>query len=296
MQRRLFLVCAAQVVAHWDPFGIGHAARSACDRLVSDLTHELVPAVKQAINDELDVLFDDKLPTMIEEANKAMADLVDHAKDQAEILMTDTVGNITAMVHNMIDEAGQMMHKTVEEIKADLDNFVDVHLTGLVDHIGDGLNNLLTRVEMDVKQAACIEEGILKQLELFIDEKTDTLDCGCVLQVKEAWAQPCDCSCSDKLPTKATCHCSPSSWIATEDQLAYEYIECQQRKAIESGLLPVDKIVQLLGGLRSLSEQLRCYHLKDGPSTGILGEYTGHVLNISKEIYIWNNPFEPVTV
>merc|ERR1719174_2958841 len=100
-----------------------------------------------------------------------------------------------------------MVDRSVQEIVQAMDDFVDNHLTALVDHTFDRINDLLTRVEQDVQQLVCEEEGVIKQLELFIDEKTDFLDCGCVFKVKTAWAQPCECTCSDSLPTKATCHC-----------------------------------------------------------------------------------------
>merc|ERR1719410_2668809 len=108
-----------------------------------------------------------------------MADLVDHAEEEADLLMQYTVGNISDLVENAINLAGQMMDHTVEEIKETLDDWVDVHVTGLVDHVFAGLNDLLTRVEQDVQKLVCEAEGIIKQSELFIDEKTDTLDCGC---------------------------------------------------------------------------------------------------------------------
>lgn len=289
MKSWVLALCVVQVSAGWDVFGIGHKAKKAADELVNKLTTEFVPALKQAVNDEIGVIFDEKVPAMIEEANKAMADLVDHAEEKADELMQNTIGNITELVENTINLAGKMVDHTVEEVKEALDDFVDVHVQGLVDHVFADLNDLLTRVEQDVQQFVCEEEGILKEFQIFIDQKTDVLDCGCVLQVKNAWAQPCECTCSDKLPTIATCHCSPSSWVATEDQLSFEYIQCQQRKAIESGELPVDKIVTLLDGLRTTSEQLRCYHLEHGGTGGTTLEYTSHVLNISKEMYIWRH-------
>ena len=36
-----------------------------------------------------------------------------------------------------------------------MDDFVDVHLKGLVDHVLAGVNELLTRVEKDVQQLEC---------------------------------------------------------------------------------------------------------------------------------------------
>lgn len=293
----LFVLTFVHQVFAWDPFGIGHAGKNAADHLIARLCDTFIPAVKKAVTQEIDYMFDNKLPVLIEEVNKAMADTIDHAEDDANEFMKYTIGNISDLVENTINLAAQMMDHEVEEISQAMNDFIDKHVTGMFDHVFAGLNSLLTRVEQDVQHLVCELEGVIKQMELFIDTKDkDNADCGCVLQVKTSWAQPCQCSCGDT-PDMANCHCSPASWIASEDQLAYDYVECQQRKAIESGLLPVDKIVTLLGGLRQLSEQLRCYHLKDGSTQqGALLEYTGHVLNISKEIYVWSHPFEAVAV
>jgi len=293
----LFALTLLHQVFAWDPFGIGHAGKNIADHLIAKLCDKFLPAVKKAVTEEIDYMFDNKLPILIEEVNKAMADTIDHAEDDANEFMKYTLGNISDLIENTINVAGQMMDHEVEEISHAMNDFIDKHVTGMFDHVFAGLNNLLTRFEQDVQHLVCELEGVIKQMELFIDTKDkDSADCGCVLKVKTSWAQPCECSCGDT-PDMANCHCSPASWIASEDQLAYDYVECQQRKAIESGLLPVDKIVTLLGGLRQLSEQLRCYHLKDGSTQqGALLEYTGHVLNISKEIYVWSHPFEPVTV
>lgn len=284
------LVQLSLVCARWDPFGLHNIGRGTVQELVDKLTKEFLPAAKAAINDEMNILFDDKLPDLIEEANKAMADVIDHAEDEAEIFLNYFIGNVSALAEGIIDEAGKMMDHTIEEISAALDDFVDVHLTGLVDHVFAGINSVLTRVEQDVQQLICEEEAIITQFETWVDEKTTPLDCECVLKVKTAWAQPCECTCSDKLPPITTCHCSPASWVTTEDQIAYEYTECKIRRSIESGQLPVDKIVTLLDGLRTLGEQLRCYHLKGGSHDLQMKRYTDHVLNISKEIYIWSNP------
>jgi hypothetical protein len=116
-------------------------------------------------------------------------------------------------MHDTITMVSKLANQSVNEIKSAMDDFVDVHLKGLVDHVLAGVNELLTRVEKDVQQLECEEEAVVKQLELFIEQKLGSLDCGCTLKVKNEWAQPCKCSCSSILPTRMPCRCNPASWI-----------------------------------------------------------------------------------
>lgn len=279
--------CSASPARAWDPFGIFKSLRDK----IEDAGKVLIGEAKKAVEEVMNDLFDNKLPKFVDKVSSAVADLMDHAEHDAELLLNYTVGNITNLMEEGIDLAGKMVNQSVQEIKQALDDFVDTHLTELLDHIFEGVNELLTRVEKDVQQLVCEEQAIVKQLELFIDGTIGSLDCGCALDVKTTWGQPCQCTCSKFLPTRATCHCSPSNWITVQDLLAYEYIECVQRKAIEGGQLPVGKITDLLGGLRSLAEQLRCYHVApDGPKAASTTFYTSKILNISKEMYIWKHP------
>lgn len=275
----------------WDPFGLKHAGQDAVNDLMNKLEHELLPEVQQAIREEVDHIFDDKLPVLISNVSQAVADLEDHAEEEAEKLLNYTMGNITNLMHETIDMVSKLVNQSVNAVKQAMDDFVDKHLTGLIDHVFAGVNELLTRVEQDVQQLLCEEQAVVKQLELFIDQELGNLDCECTLKVKTEWAQPCQCSCSAILPTRMTCKCSPASWATVQDVLAYEYIECVQRKAIESGILPVGKIITLLAGLRSLAEQLRCYHVApDGPKADITMWYTNKILSLSQEKYIWQHP------
>lgn len=274
----------------WDPFGIAKAGKKVVDRLVNDLCKNLVPSVQKAIRQEVDHIFDDELPVFIDEVSKAAMDVEDHARDDAEEVIDYAITNITKLVNDTLNHVSDILDHTIEEITQSMDDFVDVHLTGLVDHVFDGIYDVLDRVEQDVQQLVCEEEGVIKQLELFIGDSLGSLDCECALKVKTEWAQPCECTCSDKLPAKVTCHCNPGSWATLQDQLAFEYIECNQRRAIESGKLTVEQIIELLSGVRSIAEQLRCYHsAADGDRAVVTEKYTHKLMNLSQEIFIWRN-------
>lgn len=281
----------AMSVSAWDPFGLKHAGEDAVNELMDRLEHEFVPEVAQAIRDEVDHIFDDKLPDLITNVSKAIAELEDHAEQDAEILMKYTIGNITQLMNETISMVHNLVNQTVSEVQQAMDNFVDVHLTGLVDDIFGDINDILTRVENDIQQLACASQGAIDNLENFISSLVGNLDCGCILSIKEEWAEPCECTCSAILPTRLTCKCNPSSWASVEDILAFQYAECVQRKAIDSGSLPVGHIITLLGGLRGFAEALRCYHaLPDGPTAETTKWYTEKVLALAQEIYVWRHP------
>lgn len=284
------MLMTLQGVFAWDPLGLAAAGKKIVDRLIDDITYELVPAVQKAIREEVDHIFDDELPVFLEEVQEACIDIEDHARDDAEQVIDFALKGLENFFRDMLNHVQTILDHTIAEITQAMDDFVDIHLTGLIDHTFDHINDVLTRVEKDVQQLVCEEEGVIKQLELFIGDSLGSLDCGCALQVKTEWAQPCACTCSDILPAKVTCHCNPGQWATLQDQLAFQYIECSQRRAIESGQLPVGHIIELLAGVRSLAEQLRCYHAgSDGTGAIITEKYTHKILNFSKEIFIWRN-------
>ena len=287
----LLVVATISTVRSWDPFGLKHAGEDAVNALMDRLEHEFVPEVEQAIRDEIDHIFDDKLPDFITNVSKAIAELEDHAEEDAELLMKYAIGNVTQLMNDTISMVHNLVNQTVSEVAQAMDDFVDTHLTKLVDHVFDGINDILTRVENDVQKLACATQGAIDSLEDFVNGLVGDLDCECILNIKEEWSQSCHCTCSEHLPTRLTCQCSPAAWAPVEDVLAYEYVECVQRKAIEGGELTVDKIITLLGGLRSHAEALRCYHaLPDGASAETTKWYTQKVLSLAQEIFIWRNP------
>ena len=92
----LLVVATISTVRSWDPFGLKHAGEDAVNALMDRLEHEFAPEVAQAIRDEIDHIFDDKLPDyFISDAYKAVAELKDHAEEDAELLMKCAIGNLT---------------------------------------------------------------------------------------------------------------------------------------------------------------------------------------------------------
>merc|ERR1712014_493773 len=141
--------------------------------------------------------------------------------------------------------------------------------------------------------------GVIAQMTGFIADQIgltgDALDCGCALEIKTIHAQPCECTC-DSRPANVSCHCNPTEWITLQDQLAYEYILCQQHKLIESGQLSAQQIIEELYKSRALGEQARCYHaMNEGAGASTSQYYTDMVLDLSKELYIRRNGINHVT-
>ena len=63
---RLLWLLSLPSAAAWDPFNIGGGAKEGADELVDRLVHDLVPALQKLIRDEMDTLFDDKLPDFLQ--------------------------------------------------------------------------------------------------------------------------------------------------------------------------------------------------------------------------------------
>jgi len=229
------------------------------------------------------------LPAFIEKVNKAALDLEDHAAEEAKLVIKYATDQMTQLINGTLNHIQDMIHSTEQEVIAAMDDFVEKELGGLLKTTFGYVDQTLTRIEGDIQKLACEITGVTSHMEQFIGLTIDSLDCGCALEVKTHNAEPCECTCDDR-PAKFSCKCNPAEWISVQDQLAYEYIQCKQRKPIESGELTVDQIIARLENLRNLGEQMRCYHATtEGEDATNSQHYTDSVLDMTKEIYIWRN-------
>jgi len=260
------------------------------------LTTEFLPKLQQVIHSEVNNIFDSKLPAFIERVNKAALDLEDHAAEDAEKVIDYATNQMSNLIENTLNHIQDMIHSTEQEVIKAMDDFVENEIGGLMKTTFDFVDTTLTRIESDVQHLVCEATGVVAQMEQFIGLSVDSLDCECALQVKTHNAEPCECTC-DARPAKMSCHCNPAEWITVQDQLAYEYIQCKQRKPIESGQLTVDQIIERLENLRRLGEELRCFHATtEGEGSTSSAHYTDSVFDMTKEIYIWRNGVNNATI
>ena len=71
---------------------------------------------KVAFEEILDDFFDQKLPLFIDHVSKAIANVEDHAEQDADLLLNYTFGNLTSLADHVAAVAQQLIDKTVQEV------------------------------------------------------------------------------------------------------------------------------------------------------------------------------------
>jgi len=248
----MFLVINPAKCWEWDPMGlkknierIKEMMNGLVDKLLAGMG-DLMEKAKNAINNVLDKLFDEKLMALL---NK-IQELIDKNLKQIDSYIQGLIDNVMDKVSQLVDQMTRRVKEIITETADQIQKKIIGEFFGkaseLVSQVTDDIHKILNRIDDGIYHIYCSERTAANQILNFVSSNLP-------------WYNPWSDRCRDQMETRFPGHNLKWKFFYsyTQNEI-YEYKKCLNMIDLDPMTTPVNSVVLALRDIELLAGDMRC--------------------------------------
>lgn len=131
---------------------------------IEDLGRNLIGEAKQAFQESMDYLFDNKIVPLVNQLEATADRVMDHAKDDINQIIDNFTKQMENLVETAFNKANEFIGKTVDEIKSKIIDATFDRLNEFESQLFQDMTTILNKIDEMLKEVSCFAQAIVQRI------------------------------------------------------------------------------------------------------------------------------------